>query len=140
MDSRRLPFDLMDAGETRTFEELECWKSCRELRRWVRRSVLNQLPPDEKYLLMDQLIRSSRSATANIAEGHGRYHFKDNAKFCRNARGSCFEILDHPITALDEGYISEQCLAEGRELINHSVRLLNGYVAYLTRSARNAAD
>jgi four helix bundle protein len=125
----------MQTGATKTFEELECWKACRELRIWVRDSVVNQLPKDEKFLLADQLIRASRSATANIAEGYGRYHFMDNAKFCRNARGSCFEVLDHLITARDENYVEGASLEEGRDLIFNAVRLLNGYIAFLNRSS-----
>jgi four helix bundle protein len=59
----------------------------------------------------------------------------DNAKFCRNARGSCFEVLDHLITANDENYLGSEDLEEGRELIYNAVRLLNGYIAFLNRSS-----
>lgn len=128
----------MNSTDTRTFEELECWKACRALRIWVRKSVVSELSSEEKFLLKDQLVRASRSTTANIAEGHGRFHFLDNAKFCRNSRGSCFEVLDHLITAQDEEYINEETVVAGRERINAAVRLLNGYVAYLNRSAKES--
>jgi hypothetical protein len=32
-----------DATEMRTFEELECWKACRKLRIWVRKSCIAYL-------------------------------------------------------------------------------------------------
>ena len=35
-----------------------------------------------------QFVRSSDSIAANISEGHGRFHFKENQKFCYYARGS----------------------------------------------------
>src|SRR5213595_600866 len=70
----------------RTFEDLECWKQCRMLRLFVARQVVSALPRDERYRLGDQLLRAARSTTANIAEGYGRFHFLDNAKFCSNAR------------------------------------------------------
>jgi four helix bundle protein len=38
-----------------------------------------------------QWIRSADSIAANIAEGYGRYSFKENAKFCYYARGSLRE-------------------------------------------------
>ena len=38
-----------------------------------------------------QWIRSADSIAANIAEGYGRYSFKENAKFCYYARGSIRE-------------------------------------------------
>ncbi len=38
-----------------------------------------------------QWIRSADSIAANIAEGYGRYSFKENAKFCYYSRGSLRE-------------------------------------------------
>lgn len=38
-----------------------------------------------------QLVRACDSISANLAEGHGRYHFKDRLKFCYYARGSLEE-------------------------------------------------
>ncbi|NBS53827.1 MAG: four helix bundle protein, partial [Spartobacteria bacterium] len=56
------------------------------------------MPKEEKYRLGDQLTRASRSITANIAEGYGRFHYLDSSKFFSNARGSTYEVLDHLIT------------------------------------------
>lgn len=115
-----------------TFEDLEIWKAGRELRKDISQLV-RSFPAHEKYNLVDQLIRSSRSVTANIAEGHGRYHYIDNSKFCRNSRGSLLEIKDHLITAFDEGYIKEMVLDEFDVKIKHCLKLLNGYIAYLLK-------
>jgi four helix bundle protein len=38
-----------------------------------------------------QIIRSAGSIAANLSEGYGRYHFKENQKFCYYARGSAEE-------------------------------------------------
>jgi four helix bundle protein len=121
----------------KSFEDLQCWQACRALRLFVRRKILPLLPKDETYRLTDQLIRASRSTTANIAEGYGRFHYLDNAKFCSNSRGSVWEVLDHLITANDEGIIESPLLEEGRELVNTAVKLSNGYITYLQRSAKN---
>jgi hypothetical protein len=67
------------------------------------------------------------------AEGYGRFHYLDNAKFCSNARGSCWEVLDHLITGGDEKLISHELVSRGRELVDHAVKLLNGYMNYLKR-------
>lgn len=125
---------LQNAPATRTFEELECWKAARDLKSWVRECVMPQLPPDEKYRLADQLIRASRSFSANIAEGHGRYHFRDNIKFCRMARGSLNEALDHLITAADEQFISAATMETGRDHFNRALRILNGYIAWMGKN------
>jgi len=87
------------------FEGLHVYQSARNYRQKI--SLLcKELPASEKFLLKDQLIRSSRSITANIAEGYGRFHFKEFIQFCRQARGSLTETLEHLICAADEGYIS----------------------------------
>ena len=125
------------AASLKTFEDLECWKECRGLRLFVAHTVIPALPCDERFRLGDQLLRAARSATANIAEGYGRFHHLDNAKFCSNSRGSCWEVLDHLITACDDKLISEALVTEGRKRVNKAVKLLNGYMSYLKRAAAN---
>lgn len=82
-----------------SFEDLEVYKKCRELRIEVSNVVNQHFPEHEKYSLKSQIIKSSRSITANIAEGAGRYHFQENIQFCRISRGSLTETLDHLIVA-----------------------------------------
>lgn len=50
---------------TSTFEDLEVWQKGRDLRRDLSQLV-KQLPTDEKFRLADQILRASRSVTANI--------------------------------------------------------------------------
>ena len=116
-----------------SFEELEVWKSARILRMDI--SVLvKTFPSEEKYRLVDQLIRASRSITANIAEGFGRFHFQENIQFCRQARGSLFETLEHIICSHDEKIISQEQFDNLRKDIDNSLRLLNGYILYLKKA------
>jgi len=128
---------ITNSTTIRTFEDLECWKQCRLLRLFVAKQVVPILPREERYRLGDQLLRAARATTANIAEGYGRFHFLDNAKFCSNARGSCWETLDHLITGNDEGFISTDLLSRGTALVNEAVKILNGYMNYLKRAHRN---
>lgn len=117
-------------GKTSTFEDLEVWKKGRELRNNIS-SLTKNFPENEKYKLVDQMIRASRSVTANIAEGYGRFHFQENIQFCRQARGSLFELVDHLTVALDEQYIKESEFNEFKERIFEVARMLNGYIKYL---------
>jgi four helix bundle protein len=120
-----------------SFEDLGCWQACRRLRIFVAKTIAPVLPKEERFGLTSQILRSARSTTANIAEGYGRFHYLDNAKFCSNARGSCHETLDHLITANDEDMISDELLKEGRELVNEAGKILNGYIKYLQTRASN---
>ena len=124
----------------RSFEDLECWRACRDLRLFAAKEIVPTLPPQERHRLADQLVRAARSTTANIAEGYGRFHYLDNAKFCSNARGSCWEVLDHLITARDDGLIGDESLSRGRELVVTAVKLLNGYMTYLKRAGSAPAE
>lgn len=119
----------------KTFEDLNCWKAAREVRKHV--SVLiNEFPSYEKFELTSQMRRASRSVTHNIAEGYGRFHFKENAQFCRVSRGSLYELQDQLITAFDEGYIDEDRFKELRLKVVECITILNGYIKYL-KSAEN---
>jgi len=61
----------MESKKIRSFEDLECWKACREIRN--RFSLLiKKLPYQERNALADGIRRASRSITENIAEGYGR--------------------------------------------------------------------
>jgi len=123
-------------NKIRSFEDLDCWQACYDVRKYVSKLV-KKFPKEEVYLLTAQMKDASRSTTHNIAEGYGRYHYLDNSKFCRNSRGSLYEVIDQLITALDENYISDQEYKKGRQLIDKALKLLNGYIRYLINTKEN---
>ena len=91
-------------------------------------NVVTRLPESERYNLSAQIRRAAVSLTANIAEGYGRFHFKENIQYCRIARGSAYELIDHLITCQDERYLAkDEVEALHGELLTF-VRLLNGYI------------
>lgn len=112
------------------FRDLEVWQKCKAIRKkiWY---LCKNFPGEEKYRLSDQMIRASRSSTACIAEGYGRYHYQENMQFCRQSRGSLYELIDHLDVAEECEYLppkeSEVLIKE----IKASIRILNGYIRYL---------
>jgi four helix bundle protein len=122
-------------SKIKSFEDLDCWKACVEVRKYIS-MVTKKLPIMEKFDLVSNMRRGSRSSTRNIAEGYGRYHFQENIQFCRQSRGSLFELIDDLITSRDEGYITEEEYKEGRTKIESALRLLNGYIKYLERAKK----
>ena len=125
------------ANSINSFEDLEVWQAARQLKSFLR-GLIKKYPDSEKYRLVDQIIRAKRSVTANIAEGFGRYHFQENIQFCRTARGSLSELLDHMITSLDNLYISEEEFADAKNRIKKCTRLLNGYIRSLKKSKQDS--
>lgn len=116
-----------------TFRELDCWKEAVALRAKIR-AATKQFPPEEKYRLTDQLIRASRSVTANIAEGFGRYHYQENIQFCRHSRGSLNEIIDHLVVAQEEEYINDDEFVNFVFHTEKCINILNGYIRYLNKA------
>lgn len=123
-------------GELKTFETLECYQRARELRKKIS-AFCEILPKEEIYRLKDQISRSSRSITANIAEGYGRHHHQENLQFCRMARGSLSETLDHLIVAMDDGYLDQDEYEQLRTELENTWKVLNGYIAYLRKCAES---
>ncbi|MCB0457354.1 MAG: four helix bundle protein [Flavobacteriaceae bacterium] len=118
------------------FEELECWKKARVLRNDIK-ELIKSFPKNEKFELISQMRRASRSITHNIAEGFGRFHYQENIQFCRIARGSLYELLDQLITAFDEEYILENKYQKFRKQVFECLAILNGYINYL-KQAKNS--
>ena len=94
-------------GTFTSFEELDCWKAGKEVRIFFR-EVIKHLPKEEKYMLVNQITRASRSVTNNISEGFGRFHYQENIQFCRVSRGSLHELIDHLIFCCEEKHIQEK--------------------------------
>lgn len=117
------------------FEELEVWKKTRQLKNEIFEEI-KSFPQEEKYRLCDQIVRSSRSVNAQIAEGHGRRTYPDRLRFCVQGRGSLSETLNHLIDAFDCKYISEERLAHYRIKISEVEKLLNGYINWLDEKAK----
>jgi len=112
------------------FRDLEVWQRCGTIRETIW-DLCNAFPLEEKYRLSDQLIRASRSSTACLAEGYGRYHYQENIQFCRQTRGSLYELIDHIIVAKECSYIDNNEMENFINEIKVTIRILNGYIKYL---------
>jgi four helix bundle protein len=114
------------------FEDLIVWSKARELRIEFEK-IAKTLPSDEKYALVSQVLRASRSVTNNIAEGYGRYHYQENVQFCRHSRGSLYELTDHLIIMRDNNYITQEKYLELKKKIKEVLKILNGYINFLIK-------
>ena len=91
---------------------------------------------NQKSFIWSHKLDSSRSITANIAEGFGRFHHQENIQFCRNSRGSLDETLDHIITAYDDKYITKEIVTEVNKDYKDCLKEINSYIKYL-KTAKN---
>jgi four helix bundle protein len=84
------------------------------------------------YLAKDtvgkQLVKSVDSIAANISEGYGRFHYKENKQFCYYRRGSLYETKTWLKKAHDRRLIVDndfQSLQNDLETIAYK---LNNYI------------
>lgn len=78
-----------------------------------------------------QLCRAADSISANIAEGYGRYHFKENKNFCYYSRGSILEVKSFLRKSKNRNLISEDCYSELYTELQTIHLKLNAYIKYI---------
>jgi four helix bundle protein len=125
------------ANPVRDFTDLDAWRLGRELRMTIY-TITRRFPSEERHALIDQMRRAALSVTANVAEGFGRFSYKENVQFCRHARGSAFELRDHLTSALDAAYISFQEWKDIDAAAQRVIQVLNGYIRATQRLAMNS--
>jgi four helix bundle protein len=122
-----------------TFEDLYVYRLAREARKELTDLALS-LPEDERFNLRSQIRRAALSVTNNIAEGYGRFHFQENVQFCRQARGSLYELVDDLTACLDCGYISADQEQELKQRVYSVIKVLNNYIASIRRQRSKIAS
>jgi len=127
METSKAPPERIANRRVSDFTDLETWQFAQRLRNELFR-VVQSFPPEERYSLASQIKRAAISVTANLAEGFGRYSYQENIQFCRQSRGSLYELRDHLTTTLDAGYISEEKYLELDAQAIIAIRLVNGYI------------
>ena len=106
------------------FEDLKVWQLSHKLALEVT-ELVNTFPKYEKYDLISQMRRSSRSIPSDIAEGFGRFHFNDKLTFYERARASLSELRNHFMEALGNKYIDEDVYDRYRVKMSEVGFLLN---------------
>lgn len=96
----------------KTFQDLEVYQLAHSFAMKIF-YITQTFPKEEKYSLTDQMIRSTRSIAANIAEGWGKRiyinHFK---KHLIDANGSLEESKSWLLFSKDCNYINQYELSE----------------------------
>lgn len=120
-----------DYQAERDFTTLIAWQKAREVKLFFYKNIIPRLPKEEKYSLDIQIRKASVSSTANIAEGYGRYYYQEGIQFYRISIGSLYELKDHLISCFDLGYIDQDTVYKGQNLIETAKITLNVYINYI---------
>jgi four helix bundle protein len=115
------------------FEDIEAWKSGRELTKAVYEACRGARFSRD-FGLVDQVRRAAVSITSNIAEGFERGGDREFIQALAVAKGSCGEVRSQLYVALDEQYISQTQFDELTEQALAVSRLIGGFIKYLQTS------
>lgn len=91
-------------------------------------SITRIFPPEEKFVMMQQIRRASLSVHLNIAEGCSRKTTAERNLFFEIARGSVVEIDAALDIAVRLKYVSENNLNLCGEKIISTFKLLSGMI------------
>ena len=119
-----------------SFKDLKVYQESYGLALEVNKAIL-RLPNSERFDLVDQMRRASKSIPANIAEGYAKRLFeKEFKKYLFSSIGSCNEMVVHISFAKDLGFwkpdFCEELLKRYDILGKQFTKLLQNWRAYPT--------
>jgi len=120
-------------NEIKTFEDLLVWQKAHKAVLNIYK-LLEKFPKEEKYRIIDQLVRAVISIPTNISEGFGRYTSKDYIHFLIISRGSLSEVKYLILLSKDLKYITEIEYQELNNELSEIGKMLNGLIYSLRKT------
>jgi four helix bundle protein len=114
-------------------EELEVYKVAMEIGEQVWEIVM-KWESFPKHTLGNQIVRAADSIASNIAEGYGRFHYKENKNFCYYSRGSAKETLTQAVKGFNRGLIPNE---DYKSLTNKLTTYFNLMFKYIPSIGKN---
>ncbi|PIZ71123.1 four helix bundle protein [Candidatus Peregrinibacteria bacterium CG_4_10_14_0_2_um_filter_43_11] len=120
----------------KNLKDLEVYQLARELGKLVWNIVI-QWDYSKRKTIGDQWTQSTDSISANIAEGYGRYYFKETIRFYYYSRGSEFESYDWFEKAKERGLLKEGEIDQFQILMDQIPKELNILIKRTRINAEN---
>ena len=89
----------------------------------------------ERDTVGKQWVRAVDSIAANLSEGYGRFHYKENKQFCHYGRGSLYETRTWLMKAHNRGLVNDEDFAKLTKNIDTIGRQLNAYIKSIGANA-----
>lgn len=124
-------------GKVQHFYDLKAWQKAYQLALEIYKCT-KKFPEEEKFGITSQLRRTANSITANIAEGFGRYHFKDKARFYHQARGSNAEVQSFLLLTKGLKYIDETTYKNLGTKTLEIQKLINGIIRSMQKQVESS--
>ena len=123
-------------SENIVLEDLEIYQLALEVGECVW-NLVNKWKLFEKKTIGEQFVKAADSVASNIAEGYGRYFYKDRKQFCYYSRGSLMETKTWATKALSRKLISQQEFTSLMEKLRVLHFKLNNYVKKLKQRVQS---
>jgi four helix bundle protein len=120
----------------RRFEEIEAWKTARELTKLVY-AFSNRGKFERDFGLKDQIRRASVSVMSNIAEGFESKTQPQFIKYLGFAKASAGEVRSQLYITRDLDYISDEEFKKAFSLAEKSSGQIARFIAYLEQNPQS---
>ena len=120
-------------------EKLWIWQKAHRLHTRIS-ELCRKLPRHELYRLKDQIERSSKAVTANIAEGNESFYFEDKKKGLFTARKEAAEAQNHLRDMEVKNYVTP---AESQTMIDEYEEIkrgINGLVRTISAKKQSSGS
>jgi len=115
-------------------EELNVYKLSMEMAERIWEIVL-KWDYFQKDTMGKQLVRAADSIAANLSEGFGRYHYKENVNFSYYSRGSLFETKTWLTKAHNRNLIPDDSFESFITEIDNIGIKLNNYIKTIGKTS-----
>lgn len=137
----RFSFAPLSMSTFQSFEDIEAWKESRLLVRSIR-EICRKDVAKRDFPFVDQVTRSARSVSANIAEGYEAMTIPEFITYLGHAKRSAGEVRSHLYDALEENYISSEefsALSDKTKKISSMIARLIHYLQSLDQKRRRTS-
>jgi four helix bundle protein len=120
------------------FEEIEAWKTARQLTNLVYQ-VSGLGPFSKDFGLKDQIRRAAISVMSNIAEG---FESRTQAQFINYlgiAKASAAEVRSQVYITSDQKYVTQEQFKQVLDLSDKAIRQLASFISYLESNPKSRA-
>jgi four helix bundle protein len=112
------------------FKKLMVWQQGMEIVNEVY-NLISLLPPEEKYGMRSQIIRSAISLPVNVAESSAKTSAKDYKRYLEIALGSSFELETQLLVIKRRKWLNDELLMGLLDLVHREQKMLQSFIKKL---------
>ncbi len=113
-------------------EDLKLYQECLDFEQEIW-NIVNEMEGFNKDTVGKPFVQSADAISGNIAQGYGRYNFKDKKHYCYISRGYLLKTKGWLIKSRERELIGEEKANELIEFIEKIHRMLNAYIRSIGR-------